>query len=91
MLITLLGAKQHFSSLYMSNTAWGNYVRSHTLEKYEPQTIQMNNYVVEGMCGGPWIIQGKGNMLVYGILSCNTPQGSQVFNAIDMQMLRIVG
>ena len=52
----------------------GNYIRSHTLEKYEAQTIQIDNVAKKGMSGGPWIIQGEENKLVYGIQSCNTKQ-----------------
>ena len=59
----------------------GNFIRSYTLEEYEPQTIQINNVAAGGMSGGPWIIQGKENKLVYGIQSCNTPQRSKSSNA----------
>ena len=56
----------------------GNYIRSHTLNNYEAQTIQIDNVAKKGMSGGPWIIQGEENKLVYGIQSCNTPQVSEV-------------
>ena len=56
----------------------GNYIRSHTLNNYEAQTIQIDNVTEKGMSGGPWIIQGEENKLVYGIQSCNTPQVSEV-------------
>ena len=52
----------------------GNYIRSHTLKQYEALTIQIDNDARLGMSGGPWIIQGEENKLVYGIQSCITPQ-----------------